>query len=168
MAEDASDDDDDEDDEDFYFDRTGDDDEEQETRNENRILGGLRWLFNRVNDEDTQVYDDEDQDSDDEEDDDDGEPKPSVGLITSSLIEQGITMEDMVKVMLLSHEEYAHMTEQFDRIDDTLFGKIRRLISNYQPEQEQEPPQVQAKPEPSCPLVADISSYYSSRFNTVI
>jgi hypothetical protein len=44
-------------------------------------------------------------------------------------------MEDMVKIMLLQHEEYEPQTEQFERADGEMFGKLRVIISNFTPEQ---------------------------------
>ena len=132
--------------------------EEMIEREENRALGGVRWLFNRANGEETSVYDGEDQDSDDEEED--TEPKPSAAFIAKKLVEQGVTVEDLVKSMLLSHEEYEDEDEDFSRVDDELFGKIRILISNFQPEQE-------AKATPLV-NVDEASAYYSVRFNRVV
>lgn len=130
-------------------------------REENRVLGGLRWLFNRANDEEQEVFDGEDEDSDEEdEDEEDQEPKPSAAFIAKKLIEQGVTVEEMVKSMLLSHDEYENEEEGYSRVDDILFGKIRVLISNFQPEQE---PKV-------APLVKleEVSAYYNDRFNRVV
>jgi hypothetical protein len=140
------------------------DSEDQEAldREENRALGGVRWLFNRANDEElSSVYDGEDEDSDEDSDEEeDQEPKPSAAFIAKKLTEQGVTVEELVKSMLLSHEEYGNEDEAFSRVDDELFGKIRILISNFQPEQE---PKV-------APLVKleEVSEYYSDRFNRVV
>lgn len=129
-------------------------------REENRVLGGVRWLFNRANDEEQSVYDGEDEDSDDEEEEEDTKPKPSAAFIAKKLVEQGVTVEDLVKSMLLSHEEYENEDEEFSRVDDDLFGKMRILISNFQPEQE---PKVT-----SLVQLEDVSAYYSNRFNRVV
>ena len=139
------------------------DSEDQEAldREENRALGGLRWLFNRANNEEQDVFDDEDEDSDEEEDEEeDTEPKPSAAFIAKKLVEQGVTIEEMVQSMLLCHDEYQNEDEAFSRVDDILFDKIRVLISNFQPEQE---PKV-------APLVKleEVSEYYNDRFNRVV
>jgi hypothetical protein len=151
---------DDEDEDDMSIDS---EDQEALDREENRALGGVRWLFNRANDEElSSVYDgeDEDSDSEDEDEEEDQEPKPSAAFIAKKLTEQGVTVEHMVKSMLLSHEEYGNEDEAFSRVDDELFGKIRILITNFQPEQE---PKV-------APLVKleEVSAYYSDRFNRVV
>ena len=125
-------------------------------REENRALGGVRWLFNRANNEEPAVYDGEDEDSDEEEEED-TEPKPSAAFIAKKLTDQGVSMEEMVKVLLLCHDEYDTLGEEFERVDNILFGKIRILISNFQPEQE-----------PKVIKLEEVSEYYNDRFNTVV
>jgi hypothetical protein len=61
--------------------------------------------------------------------------KPSPAFITQKLVEQGVTMEMLVKALLKDHDEYDAEEEEFVRIDDELFGDLRIIISNYQPEQ---------------------------------
>jgi len=61
--------------------------------------------------------------------------KPSPAFIAQKLVEQGVTMEQLVKALLKDHDEYDVEEEEFVRIDDELFGKLRIIISNYQPEQ---------------------------------
>jgi hypothetical protein len=46
-------------------------------------------------------------------------------------MEQGVTMEDLVKVLLLDHDEYEREDEEFSRIGDEMFGKLRIIISNH-------------------------------------
>jgi len=174
------DDEDDEDSDDDYDDDYDDDDEEEWNNNyycgdeEAFLLDGVRWLFNRVNNEDTVVFDYDDDyvlrvypttpDTTPPQ-----TPKPSVEFITKKLVEQGVTMEYMVKAILSSssHEEY-EMEDEFIHAEDVLFGKMRILISNYQPEsplQEQE--QVPVKKE-EIKSIIDSSSYYNNRFITVV
>ena len=61
--------------------------------------------------------------------------KPSPAFIAQKLVEQGVTMEMLVKALLKDHDEYDAEEEEFVRIDDELFGDLRIIISNYQPEQ---------------------------------
>jgi hypothetical protein len=42
-------------------------------------------------------------------------------------------MEDLVKVLLLEHEEYEDDDEELARIEGTVFGKMRIIISNFRP-----------------------------------
>lgn len=129
MAEEIKD-DDDEDEDDWG---SVDSDEEDN----DRALRGFRFMFNGLSGEPNDPEDNLEEDEDDEEeaaaDDEDDVDKPSPDYITQKLVEQGVTMSQLVKVMLSAHEEYAN-EESFDRIDDELYGKLRIIISNYQPE----------------------------------
>jgi hypothetical protein len=170
------------DDEDSYDDEYEHDDEEDEEEdearrreaNEPRILGGLRWLFNRANNEDTIVYENEDDEVEHEFGEDDyvlhvrpstpdtpPPQRPSVEFITKKLVEQGVTMGDILKVLLLDHEEYESMEDELNRVEDDLFGKLRILISNYEPEQE-------VKTELLLTRTDDVTSYYNNRFIRVV
>jgi hypothetical protein len=142
MAEEIDDDDDDDD---------GFDDSDWATSDEeddDRALRGFRFMFNRLagepnNQEDELEEDEDDEDEDIEEEDDVDKPSPE--YITQKLVEQGVSMSQLVKVMLSAHEEYAN-EESFDRIDDEIYGKLRIIISNYRPEPEIIQEQVVAVP----------------------
>ena len=41
-------------------------------------------------------------------------------------------MEQLVKVLLLEHEEYDDDDEEFGIIEGDVFGKLRTIISNYE------------------------------------
>jgi hypothetical protein len=56
--------------------------------------------------------------------------KPTPAFITSKLVEQGITMEYLVKALLKDHDEYDEEESEFINIDDDLFGYLRIIISN--------------------------------------
>ena len=62
-------------------------------------------------------------------------PVPTASFIAEKLTQQGITMEDMVKIMLLQHDEYESQNEQLERADSEMFGRLRIIISNFTPEQ---------------------------------
>jgi len=66
-------------------------------------------------------------------------PKPSLETITAKLVAQGFTMEDMVKCLLIEHEEYDSDLEVNGRFSDRMFGKFRQIISNYPREMEEQP-----------------------------
>jgi hypothetical protein len=129
MAE-AVDDDDDEDEDDWG---SVDSDEEDD----DRALRGFRFMFNGLAGEPNDPEDNLEEDEDDEEEaadeDEDDEVKPSPEYITQKLVEQGVSMSQLVKIMLSAHEEYSN-EESFDRIDDEIYGKLRIIISNYRPE----------------------------------
>ena len=102
-----------------------------------RALRGFRFMFNGLAGEPNDPEDNLEEDEDDEEaaaaDDEDDEDKPSPEYITQKLVEQGVSMSQLVKIMLSAHEEYSN-EESFDRIDDEIYGKLRIIISNYRPE----------------------------------
>ena len=112
-----------------------------------RALRGFRFMVNRLAGQPNELEDEVEEDEDEEEEaaaaneaEEDDVVKPSPDYITQKLVEQGVSMSQLVKVMLSAHEEYAN-EDSFDRIDDELYGKLRIIISNYQPE-----PAVQQEP----------------------
>ena len=114
------------------------DDEEVDEPFEDSALNGMRWLFMRSNGE--EIPEDEQDIQEEVEDEEVLEPetpKPSVSFVTQKLIDQGVTMEQLVKIMLsMEHEEYYRLQDEADRAADRIFGKCRIIISNYRPEQE--------------------------------
>jgi len=168
MAEDIEDSDDDSDD---YDDEEEDEEDEDDYNNnyycgdeEMFVLDGLRWLFNRANNEETVLFE-----YDDEyvlrvrptTPDTPPPSRPSVEFITKKLLEQGVTMGDIIKVLLLDHDEYESMEDELNRVEDDLFGKLRILINNYEPEQE-------VKTELLLSRIDDVTSYYNNRFTRVV
>lgn len=101
-------------------------------------LRGFRFFFNNVQGEQHAEEDEQDEENNQDDDSDEEEDeviKPSVDIVTRKLVEQGITMEQLVKAILgASHEEY-QQSEEFERADDELFGKMRVIISNFTPEE---------------------------------
>jgi len=121
MAEEVSDEDDEDDEDDEYHD---DDDDEFDDSEEDYILRGFRIFMNNINGE-------EQDESDIEEETE--LPVPTIDIITNKLSQQGVTMEDFVKILLLNHKEYESQDEEFERLEDEIFGKMRIIISNYNP-----------------------------------
>lgn len=121
-------------------------------------LRGFRLFFNNVNgleQEEIDIIDENDENYQDEEDDEVREPivKPSPILIANKLSERGITMEHLVKVLLMKeHQEYDENEEEFSHIDDEIFGKIRIIISNYDVTQEPIIAQVEQVEEELIPI----------------
>jgi hypothetical protein len=114
-------------------------------RREDYALRGMRWLFQQQQAdglEDEQDNVDEEDDNPDEvlEADDDEEadntPKPSLRYLTQKLAQRGVTMEMLVKTLLMEHEEYIDMDEECTRACDELFGQVRIIVSNYDPDDE--------------------------------
>ena len=62
--------------------------------------------------------------------------RPSPEFIAEKLVSQGVTMEQLVKALLINHREYEAEEEEFVRLDDDLFGRFRIIISNYETAQQ--------------------------------
>lgn len=135
-----------------------DDDEEDEELYDDYALRGMRWLFQRTNNEELDEEEDEVEEAIQEND---SIPKPSVNFLTQKLLQQGITMEELVKTLLLEHEEYEDVEEECERACDTLFGKVRIIISNYKPEDDLP----KDTPASTTPM---LTSYYADRFLRVV
>jgi hypothetical protein len=151
MAEEPADNNSDEEYDEFSVDE---EDEEEPDFNDN-VLRGARWLFQRAEGE--ELDDEEDTVLDEEEDRDEVEPRAPVDYIVEKLVQRGVSMSDLVKAILIrDHDEY-QFHDEFDRVDDELFGKFRVIISNYQPpEPEPEPVQV----------VEELNHHHSSRLRS--
>ena len=126
MAEELASEDDSQHDEGFYHD-------EQE---EDYSLRGMRWLFQRANGEEDDDEESDEEEEEEEEVEEESVPKPSVQFLTQKLIRQGVTMEQLVKTLLLQHDEYYDHDEEFEHVSDQLFGKIRIVLSNFKPDDE--------------------------------
>lgn len=109
-------------------------------------LRGLRFFFNNLNGEPHDEEDVLEEQEDEEEGHEENYPKPSATYVTERLAASGITMEQLVKVLLLDHDEYDEEEEEFDRISEDIWGRMRTIISNYIP-QEQAPVQEQSLPQ---------------------
>jgi len=122
-------------------------------------LRGLRFMTNNLEGVDHDILDihdereDEEQEQEQEQDVDD---KPTSAFITSKLIQEGVTMEQLVKCLLLNHQEYED-DDRLDAIDNDIFGKMRIIISNYRPEEDQEEDQpAPPVPRPVEPISAPL------------
>jgi hypothetical protein len=69
--------------------------------------------------------------------------RPSPEFIAEKLVSQGVTMEQLVKALLINHREYEAEEEAFTRLDDDLFGRFRIIISNYETAQQVAEPEEQ-------------------------
>jgi hypothetical protein len=41
-------------------------------------------------------------------------------------------MEDLVKILLRDHDEYEAEDEEYDEVDERVWGQMRTIISNYE------------------------------------
>ena len=95
------------------------DEEDEEPDYSDNVLRGSRWLFQRAEGEE---LDDYQRNSD-----------IYLEYIVEKLVQRGVSMADLVKAILIrDHDEY-QFHDEFERVDDELFGKFRVIISNYQP-----------------------------------
>jgi len=141
-----------------------DDDEEvdeDDDRNPDEFaLRGLRFFTNNLDGEEHDHEDvlEEQEDMEQEEDQEEVIVKPTAAFIAQKLIEQGVTMEQLVKAMLKDHDEYEREEEECLRADDELFGRLRIIISNYEEPQEVETVQPEPKIEapPRRPIMTHV------------
>jgi hypothetical protein len=110
--------------------------EEDEAFDDN-VLTSFRMFHQQLAGE--EVEEEPEPEIQEQEDQEQEEPiiKPSAETIAERLVAQGYTMEDMVKCMLIDHEEYESEAEINERFADRMFGKFRQIISNYPREQAQ-------------------------------
>ena len=107
-----------------------DEEEEEEEEDEDELysessLRSMRMLFQRVQNE--QVEEEDEQ----VEEEDEPRPKPSAEVIEQKLLEQGVTMLDMIKCMLaINHDEY-DSEDDYQTKEDEIFSKISVIISDY-------------------------------------
>ena len=113
------------------------DEEEEDDMFDENALRGFRFFWNNLNGEEHNE-DDAEQENLDECDEASTEEEdaniPSASFVAEKLQQQGVSYEQLVKMILLQHAEYAD-DEVSERLDDETFGKIRVIISNYTPEQ---------------------------------
>lgn len=133
-----------------------------EDEDDEYALRGFRFMFNRLAgvSHDEQDILEENEDNEEEEDEEEEETKPSPEYITQKLTQQGVTMEQLVKAILINHEEYEN-EDSLHRVEGELFGKLRIIISNYRPELEAAPRDPPA-PEPvqvEAPVPAAVSGF---------
>ena len=136
-------------------------DEEEEEVFDEDALRGFRFFWNNLNGDAHDTEDIEEEDAAQEEIEDDAQeeyPVPSASFVAQKLQQQGVTYEQLVKMILLQHEEYAE-DEQAERLDNETFGKIRIIVSNYTPDEPAIAPQVAPAPVAApvpAPLVAPV------------
>jgi hypothetical protein len=103
---------------------------------EDYVLRGLRFMTNNLEgldheEEDVSIEeDDDDQESSDEEEESQSsvENLPSVAEITEKLQAKGITMDDLVKALLIDHDEFESQSDEINKANGKIFGKIRGII----------------------------------------
>ena len=108
---------------------------QEEDAYQSNALRGARWLFQRAEGEEVDDSDESETESEigsqAEEDDDVEDLRPTAEQITEELIKRGVSLEELVKSILLdNHPEYQE-EESFVLRSNILFGKIRRIITSH-------------------------------------
>lgn len=121
------------DDEDQWSDVSDEDDNEVY---DDYALRGLRFMTNNLEGVPHDILDVHDENEEQEQEQEDDVALPSAAFIATKLAEQGVTMEYLVKALLVDHVEYEDNEHQFNDLDTAngdVFGKMRIIISNYTP-----------------------------------
>jgi len=146
-------------------------DDEEEPLYDDYALRGLRFMTNNLEGVEHDILDLHDEREDEEQQDTeaDEDPKPTASFVTNKLIEQGVTMEQLVKCLLINHDEYQN-EDELDRIENDIFGKMRIIISNFRPEEQDQPASPVPRPvEPvSAPLPPPIAEPKTPTTNSVV
>jgi hypothetical protein len=102
-------------------------------------LRGLRLFNNNINGEE---HDQEDLDEEEEEEESEDEvaeeaeeavAPPPVSYVAQKLVEQGITMEQLLKAVLCSCHDYERDYEDFERVENEIVGRVSTILNNYTP-----------------------------------
>lgn len=109
-----------------------DDDDEMFEEN---ALRGFRIFWNNINGEDYNENDNFDEEQIEQEYEnapqyEENQNIPSASFITRKLQERGVSYEQLVKTILLEHDEYNDDDVAYN-FDNELFGIIRIIMSNY-------------------------------------
>ena len=115
-----------------------DDEEEIYEQYDDYVLRGLRFFNNNLNGEehDQEDLDDESEDTEDAEEEDEDEEDtrpPPVSYVAQKLTEQGVTTEDLLKAILCSVNNYESEYEDFERVENEIFGRVSSILNNYTP-----------------------------------
>jgi hypothetical protein len=109
-----------------------DSDYEEDDMFDDYSLRGFRFFMNNISGEPHDEEDLGEEDEDIRERIRDAPPRPSAEFIVDKLLDD-ITVEDLVKVLLLEHEEYDDSQEELSLIERSVFEKMRAIISNFNP-----------------------------------
>jgi hypothetical protein len=125
----------DDDDDSFW----GDEDEDEEIFGD-YALRGFRFFFNNLNgvphDEDDITEEDHAEESIcDNEEQTNSNNVPSTEIVAQKLREQGVTFEQLVKMICaLDHHGYDDHEEEAEEFEEKLHGMVERIVANYTPE----------------------------------
>ncbi len=126
----------DDDDEDSFW---ADEDEDEEEIFSDYALRGLRFFFNNLNGEPHDEDDISEEDQADESISDEEEQVnnniPSTEIVAQKLREQGVTFEQLVKMICaLDHHGYDNHEEEAEEFEEKLHGMVERIVADYKQE----------------------------------
>ena len=119
-----------------------DDEEEFYEQYDDYVLRGLRFFNNNLNGEEHDQEDLDDESDANEEDEETDEVNngsfevvapPPVSYVAQKLAEQGVTTEDLLKAILCSVNNYESEYEDFERVENEIFGRVSSILNNYTP-----------------------------------
>jgi len=93
-------------------------------------LTSVRRLFREAGDE---------EEEEEEEQEEEEYVPPPIEFITQKLMEKGVTMQHLVKVLLADHAEYDAIEEECLMHADQMFDAIHAIIANFRPVVPEEP-----------------------------
>ncbi len=116
----------------------GDDEQEIYEPYDDFVLRGLRFFNNNINgeehdEEDLNQEDIDNLDDDEDEDEDATQTPPPVSYVAQKLAEQGVTMETLLKAVLCSVNNYERDFQDFERVENEIFGRVSTILNNYNP-----------------------------------
>jgi hypothetical protein len=131
--------------------------EEEEEMFDDYALRGFRFFMNQLYGEDHEEEDilEEEEDEELEEEDEENLALPSPAFVTQKLVENGVTIEHLVKSLLTQFPEYEE-NEELDRVESELWGKFRVIISNYIPPPPPPEPQNQSQSDPIATVIQEV------------
>jgi hypothetical protein len=122
-----------EDDDDSFW---ADEDDEVEEVFSDYALRGFRFFFNNLNGETHDEHDNAEEDQADESISDEEQVNiPSTEIVAQKLREQGVTFEQLVKMICaLDHHRYDQHEEEAEEFEEKLHGMVEKIIADYKPE----------------------------------
>jgi hypothetical protein len=116
-----------------------DEDNEDEGVFDDYALRGFRFFFNNLNGQPHDEDDIADENEADESINDNQEQNnnniPSTEIIAQKLREQGVTFEQLVKMICaLDHHGYEDNEEEAEQFEDKLHEMVERIVTDYRPE----------------------------------
>ena len=107
------------------------------------MLRGFRLFNNNINGEEHDEEDVEEEtfvnqeaaieaEAGDVEEEEESTPPP-VSYVAQKLVEQGVTMEQLLKAVLCSCHDYERDYEDFERVESEIVGRVTTILNNYTP-----------------------------------